>query len=216
METQMICCQWTRSSVLLMVFSVVGSMVGCAHQPTYKPEVGAIGTKFSHGGVVYSVPPDNPVLKMKLVSAGITSDNQLSIRIYFVRKGPPQGEYLLPSELSIILPDTDVEIHPAKIHASGKGRPMIRLAELPRQAIELLFPVPPGGHNYPSLRFLWKIHYFQAGDEKVIAQSEKFDLKDHHLKNGVGAEMSDTDYPFDEYTSFPADSDWIPAGWLWW
>ncbi len=189
---------------------------GCAHNPTYTPEIGAIGTRFQHGGVVYSIPVDHPVLKMKLVTAGVTSDNMLSIRVYFVRKGPPQGEYMISNELAVVLPDSEKEIGPNRIHASGRGRPMIRLAELPKQAIELLFPLPEGPKSYPYLTFKWKIHYFQSGEEKVLAQSDRFDLNDPHLKNGVGFNSPDMEFPIEEYSTFPPDFDWIPSGWLWW
>jgi hypothetical protein len=122
--------------------------LGCSSKPTFQPEVSGKGVLSSHGGVIYSIPPKNPVLRMKLVASGVTKDNMLLVRMFFLRKGPPAGEFLDPKEQSILLPDGRFSIIPSKVHANGAAKPLIKLTDSRKQGVELLFPLPTGGHKF--------------------------------------------------------------------
>jgi hypothetical protein len=194
---------------------VVSVLCGCSTEPSFKPEVGGAGALFSHGGVVYSIPPKAPVLKMKLVSLGVTKENMLLLRMYFVRKGEPAAEFIDPKEQSILLPDSTSGITPAKVHASGKAKPLIKLASLPKQGVELLFPLPAGGHEYPFINLNWKIHYTQGGVSKVMAETERFDFVSKNTpQQGVGNYYGDVDFPDVYYNRMNAE--WFAPDWMWW
>jgi hypothetical protein len=187
----------------------------CSSKPTFKPEVGGGGAVFSRGGVVYSIPPQNPVLKMKLVSMVIPKETMVHVTMFFLRKGPPAGEYLDPKEQFILLPDSKSNIYPARVHASAVGKPLIKLAEVPKQAVELLFPVPEGGHQYPHINLHWKIHYNQDGQERTMAETERFDyVEKDGPQMGVGHYYGDLEFPYGGYAPLPME--WATPGWLWW
>jgi hypothetical protein len=192
-------------------------LAACSSKPIFQPEVGGAGAKSYHGGVVYSIPPQNPVLKMNLVSLGINKDNMLLVRMYFVRHGQPANEYLNPKEQSILLPDSTTPIFPAKVHAYGAGKPLIKLAAKPKQGIELLFPLPPGGggEKYPFIKLNWKIHYVRDGSDRVMAQTERFDyVYREPPQEGVGVYDGDDLFPPYAYSPFPED--WYTPEWIWW
>ena len=190
-------------------------LISCASSPTFKPEVDGAGAKSTTGGVVYSIPPKNPVLKMKLVSLGITKENMVHVQMFFLRKGAPAGEYLDPREQSISLPDSSVNIYPARVHASAAGKPLIKLADTPKEAVELLFPVSKGTHLFPYIMLSWKLHYVQDGQVKTMAETERFDLTDKSDPQlSVGHYLGYEDFPYAGYDPFPAD--WVTPGWLWW
>jgi hypothetical protein len=189
-------------------------LTACSTQPTFSPEVGGPGAMFFRGGVVYSVPPKNPVVKMKLVSLGITKDNMLMVRMYFLRKGPAAGEYLDPKEQMVWLPDAASGILPAHVHANGVGKPLVKLAEAQRQAVELFFPVPRGGHDYPYVKLDWKIHYTKDGANKTVAETERFDLvQKEGTQEGVGSYSGDAEFP---YGYANAQDMWFANDLMWW
>jgi hypothetical protein len=202
---------WKFALGLIACLSLLNS---CASQPVFKPEVSGPGAMSYQGGVVYSVPPNNPVLKMKLQSLGINKENKLTVRMFFVRKGEPAGEFLDPKEQSIGLPDSSSNIYPSRVHANGEGKPMIKLASNPKQVVELEFLVPSGTHDFPYIKLNWKIHYKKDGEEKTMARAERFDLVEKTgNQEGVGTYNSEADFPHG-YATYPEE--WFTPAWLWW
>jgi hypothetical protein len=192
-------------------------MASCATKPTFKPEVDGAGAISGHGGVVYSIPSKNPVLKMKLASMWIPKQKMVHLRIYFLRKGAAANEYLDPREQSIVLPDSATPIAPSRVHASTAAKPIIKLADVQRQTVELLFPVPQGGaHEYPYIKLNWKIHYVQDGKNQVMSETVRFDyISKSEPQKGVGQYDGDVEFPYANYFS-PPPEDWITPGWMWW
>ena len=71
------------------------SLAGCAHGYYFEPEVTGDGAMHGKGGVLYSIPPASPVVRMKLVSLGIVAPDakkpqlpkqaSFQVRMYFLR-----------------------------------------------------------------------------------------------------------------------------------
>jgi hypothetical protein len=191
--------------------------IACTSKPTFQPEVGGEGGKYAPGGVVYSIPAKNPVIKMKLVSVVIPQKTMLRVRMYFLRSGSPAGEYLDPQEQSISLPDSATAIRPTRVHAPAAGKPLIQLAENQKQSVELEFPLPPGGrHEYPYIQLNWKIHYRQNGQNLAMAETERFDYV-HKVPaaQGVGQYEGDLEFPYADYY-MPLPDQWMAPGLMWW
>jgi hypothetical protein len=196
------------------------SLFACSSKPTYKPEVGGEGARASsRGGVLYSIPPENPVMKMRIASAVLPGKKKVQVRLLFVRKGAPAGEYLDPREQSLVLPDSNDEIHPSRVHADSAYKPLVRLDGAKKQAVELEFPLPAGGrHEYPYIQLKWKIHYRQGGQDKNMSELERFDfIRKAEPKQGPGqqAEWEDVDFPYMDYGN-PLPPEWMNPGFLWW
>jgi hypothetical protein len=191
-------------------------VMACASKPSFSPEISGAGGKYSPGGVVYSIPVKHPVIKMKLINLGIDKDNNLLVRMYFLRKDESASEYLDPREQAIILPDSKTEILPTKVHASVEGKPLIKLSDATKQSVEFLFPLPKGGHQYPYIKLNWKLHYLQLASEQTMAETERFDLvqKDDKDQKGVGSYYGDLEFPYGGYAPLPAE--WVTDGWMWW
>jgi hypothetical protein len=189
------------------------ALAACASSRSqFQPEAGADGAKVSRGGLVYSIPPAQPVLKMKLLSAGVGKGGQLKIQMFFHRIGDPA-----PREQYITLDDSKEAIYPVKVHASVEGKPMIRLGKYERQAIELLFQLPKTGSGKMAFFMLnWKLHYTQAGQKQEIAEAERFDLIDKpDLPRGVGQyDREEMIFPYAGYDDIPES--WTNPGWMWW
>lgn len=187
----------------------------CTSQPTFKPEVEGPGAMSARGGVVYSVPPEDPVLKMKLVSLGINKDNMAHVRLFFLRKGAPAGELLDPKEQSLTLADSTSLIYPARIHAIANAKPLIKLDDRERQVVELLFAVPKGSHQYPYVSLNWKVHYRKNGQDKVMDGTDRFDLVEkNEPQAGVGSYSGDLEFP--DIGAAPFPDEWASPGLLWW
>jgi len=203
-------------TLLSAVFSLL-VLSACSSAPRFAPEVGGDGGKYSKGGVVYSIPPQHPVLKMKFVSMVIPKEQALHVQIYFVRKGSPAGEYMDPREQSVLLPDSTQEIHPSRVHANGAKKPMIGLADAAQQAVELIFPVPSAhSHDYPFILLKWKIHYQENGADHVMSETERFDyVQPMEAQEGVGNYVGDLEFPAVGYID-PLPPVWFWPGWLWW
>jgi hypothetical protein len=187
----------------------------CSTSKVYQPEVGGAGAQSSRGSVIYSIPPEQPVLKMKLVSAVEPKNKRLRVRMYFVRKGAPAGEFLDPREQALILPDTKEPLFPIKIHAIADAKPRIMLFKNERQVVELLYDVPKGGDAYPYIQLKWKIHYQKNGQPETIAQTERFDYVEKTAsQQGVGQYEGSLEFPF--IGEAPDIDSWYPDGSLWW
>jgi hypothetical protein len=193
------------------------SLAACSTATVYKPEIGGSGAKWSHGSVIYAIPTENPILKMKLVSLVQPKNKMLHVRMYFVRKAAGTGEYIDPKELSLSVPDSSTLIYPARIHADGAGKPLIKLGGHAKQAVEVLFATPKGGDEYPYVKLNFKIHYKKDGQDLAMSETQRFDYvdKSEHEELGVGR--------YDGSLEFPAigaapdiDDMWYPGGWLWW
>jgi hypothetical protein len=195
----------------------------CSTAPVLQPDVSG-GAIAAHGGVVYSIPPQandqsnraTPFYKMKLVSLGVNEKKMLHLRIYFQRVGDPAKGYIDPSEQAVIFPDTNQEVHPAKVHANSVHKPWIDLDEPAKQVVELLFPLPEGGHDFPHLRLHWKVHYQIAGHDQIMDKFEVYHLVDKYAQNGVGNYSGDLEFPDSEPWMMPAYTEWIGPGWMWW
>ena len=193
---------------------VAGLTGGCASEPTFKPEVAGPGARFSQGGVVYSIPPKNPILKMKLISMVIPKE-MLHVRMYFKQQAATGEEYIDPQEQTIVLPDSTEEIHPSKVHASADNKPLVKLSNQKQQAIELLFAVPKVGHDYPYVKLNWKVHYSANGQDQTEGETERFDFVEKpSLDKGVGQYSGDLEFPNIEYG--PISDAWATPGWAWW
>ena len=203
--------QWFLKRIL----AVFLLLTGC-QSPKFKPEVTGDGAISSRGGVIYSIPATNPVMKMKVVSLGVKKD-MLQLRLYFVRKGAPANEYLDPREQFLYLPDSTNPISVTKVHAPDQNRPLVKLSDRAKQTVELMFPIPSGSHNYPYVEVAWNVHYTSNGQPQNLAQRERFDIiPKKNPQSTVGSTGGDPDFPFDDYESFPGGSEWAGPGWLWW
>jgi hypothetical protein len=201
--------------LVALSFGFLG-LAGCAHSYYYVPEIAGNGATFTRGGVLYVIPPESPRLRMKLVSLGVKTNPEqqkiLHIRMYFVRlSSATTPEYLDVTDQSLILPSSSNPISPSKVHANTKQRPNIELANVDKQVIELLFPLPQGSagaNSFQSFLLKWKIHY----DGKFEEQTTRFDRQDMAPQQGVG----EYEYPPDEEESLQENSPWVPQGWGWW
>ncbi len=217
-----------------MTIFVLGAVQGCSHS-FYTAEVAGEGAKAdikTHVGVVYLIPPESSQLKMKIVSLGISKNEQktpeLRIRLYFARKtvsGKDPGvrrnqklEYFDPKEQSIILTAGGEKIYPSRIFGNPDKKPLISLQPNQKQIIELLFPLPPkikSNEDLESFSFSWKIHYTP---HKFEEQVTRFDRQDQGPINNA-AFMTDPDYPdfpIHDFMVYPANWEWVPYGWWWW
>ena len=162
-------------------------------------------------GVVYSIPPDSPKLKLKIVSGGMNSDRLLSIRLYFYRIGdvPPTAlESLDPQELTVSYGSSKNEVHPAKVRGNPSFKPFIQLSSRKTQMIELAFPIPSDvstSVGVQSFEFYWKL---RVGKKLIETQATVFDRTDRAAHNAPQA----SEFPAD----IDADNFWVEGGWLWW
>ncbi len=199
--------------ILFAVFSVVG-LGGCSTASYYQPEVDGPGAKWSNGNVVYSLPPDGPILRMKLVSAVQPKNKSLRVRMYFRRKSAGADEYLDPNEQSLSVPDSSTLILPSRIHASNAGKPLIKLADTPKQLVELHYVLPKGGVEYPYIILNWKIHYKKEGQDLVMAGTERFDYVDaSEIQRAVGQYGGSLEFPA---IGEAPDIEWSLYGRMWW
>ena len=202
-----------RSSFLfrsLIVFLPVFFQISCAHTPSYTPEIWGVGAMHGKGdGIIYSIPPKDPDLKMKIISGGIQSDRLLSLRIYFFRtkNASAEPEYLDPKELSVKYGPKEPEVFPAKIKANQEHKPMLQLTAEKRQEIELAFPIPADVDpkvGVESFVFYWKVHY---GKNLTDAQAAAFDRKDKAARNAPGP---------DDFPETDTDPYWGDDNLIWW
>jgi hypothetical protein len=202
--------------VLSSIFSagLLTTVLAACNSPSFKPEISGDAIS-SRGGVIYSLPAENPVLKMKVVSLGVKKD-MLRLRLYFVRKGAPANEYLDPREQFLYLPDSTNPISVSKVHAPDASRPLVKLSDRPKQTVELMFPIPSGTHNYPYVEVQWKVHFSVDGQPQVMAQKERFDIIPKNPQASVGSTGGDPDFPFEDFEDFPGNSEWGAPGLLWW
>jgi len=176
--------------------------------------------------VIYSIPPTDPKLKLKLVSLGIGKDKLLKIRMYFVHLGDSEKaitEYMNLNEQTLILPDTETtshEVQASHVFASSQRRPVIGLARRKKQVVEFLFPLDKTeGDRFPYFQFKWKIHYLVntkgQTEEKTEEQISRFDrVAPAHVQQGPG--MYDPDYPADDMYLLPEGSEWLVPDFTFW
>lgn len=189
-------------------------LTGCAHHSKLSPEVGSDGAKAARNGVVYLVPEINTLLKMKLVSLGLGDERMLHLRIYFLRKSSSEKAFLNPKEQFILLPESRTPIYASKVRASGKSKPIIQLLDADKHAVELLFSLPRGGHDYPFIEFHWKLHYTVAGQDKVLEKTERYSSVDNYNQHASDDYSADGDFPYEEPWLLPEG--WIEPDFLWW
>jgi|GEM_PF-5256528 len=188
---------------------------GCATPPTFQPEVGGEGAMYSKGGVVFSIPPQKPVLKMK-ISSILIPKKRAHIRLFFIRKGEASGAFLDPQEQVLLLPNSSIEIRPVGVHADLAGKPMIKLANIEKQAVELIFPLPSSeGYEYPYLTLKWKLHYREGGNEEIMTESERFNIVKSIEPNGTMGASGLSDFPEGD-PSMPVTDMWMLPTWAWW
>jgi hypothetical protein len=202
-----------KSQNFLFILTAI-ALTGCAHSYYYIPETAGDGVIHSRGGIVYSVPPNEPTFKMKLVSLGVNKKT-LGIRMYFVRPSHSpalSSGFLDPKDQFLIL--NGEKISPTKIHASTEKKPLIELSQQKKQAIELFFPLPLHDQKAKDIQFFslqWKVHYSKTGEE---TQTARFDRRDSRPQQGAEMYPGDSDYPYDESPVLPPG--WIADDWAFW
>jgi hypothetical protein len=197
---------WIKASLSLFV---LGLLSGCAHSYFYLPEITGKGAIYGNGGIVYSVPPESPALKMKIVSVGTNDKGEMLIRMYFVRSAKPSTlETMDPKEQTLVL--NKMELQPIRVHANTKKKPLIELAEENKQAVELVYQLPRGRteKNVENFLLRWKIGY---GVNQTEEQTARFDRHDSAPQQG----SDDSDFPYDDNPAFQNASNWLPIGWDW-
>ena len=207
-------------TLLNSAFAILGTvaivaLVSCASKPRFQPDVGGAGANSKKNAVIYSIPPNHPVLKMKLVSAGVNNDKMLVVRLFIKRTGESVDDYLDPREQVLTLPDSRVLIYPGKVHASSVAKPVVKIGDASKQAIELLFPLPSGEDHYAYFNLKWKIHYRIGVTSKTMSENERFEaIAENPVARGVGEGAGDSDFPFDDYGPFPEG--WMGPDMMWW
>jgi hypothetical protein len=173
----------------------------CAHKDVYTPEVGAPGVKSVRGGIVYPIPPTNPVIRMRLVSLGIDKDKKVRVRMYFIRRKPATAgnfEYLDAAEQSLVLPRSNTLIHPSPTEGSFKNQARVQLNEQNRQAIEMVFPLDKKmGDEFPHFELHWKLHYVLGGKAVEETQVARFDRNIKQLTPSDGDFLYGGEYMFE-------------------
>jgi hypothetical protein len=220
---------WKKTIIL-----TIASFMGCAHY-SYVPEVKGPGAKHAKAGVVYSIPPQNEILKMEMVSLGMgkpkdkapnqPSVEMLQIRLFFKRTKDLSfcdRVYFMPNEMQVKFPD-GTRLNPSVIH-SGRQKAdskvemknAIKLSCQPNQAVELFYALPKKKDEAPkvqSFKLGWRIHYGAALVEQQVA---RFDRQDPNSQNTVdhGTFLNDDFYPYDA-TLPMLDPEWIGDDWYW-
>jgi len=208
---------------LLFVFSAL-FLAGCAHHYYYLPEIAGDGAISGHGGVVYSIPPKESVIKMKLVSLGIENapkeahappdSKMIQIRMYFLRtSGASVPVFVDPKEQTVTLTN-GVELHPSLVHARTQKKPAVELSDAKKQAIEFFFPLANVANGASFIQFFslrWRVHYGTTSEEQVV----RFDREDSRPQQGAELFPGDPLYPYDESPEFIPDG-WAVGEWGWW
>ena len=196
----------------LLKISLGVFVVGCSTKPTFAPEVEGVGVISSHGGVVYSIPPQDPVLKMKLVSMVIPRVNGLHVRMYFIRKDNLVKEYLDPNEQYILLPDSSIKIYPESVRPNSLNKQVINL-DAAKQAVELVFRLPGGEpHGYEFIKLNWKIHYKKNGEDQIMEKAERFNYVQTVDPTNNNTKSDNDGFPSG---NGPFSNEWLTPGWSW-
>jgi hypothetical protein len=161
------------------------------------PEIEGDGAMFGGKGVIYSIPVQQPELKMKLLSQGMekapanahlpSGSNVLRIGMNFKIANPQktgQVPYLDPKEVILVLSEKS-EFQPILVHSNLKKESIIHLTGKSKIAVELFYSLPNQVSEreiqFFSLR--WKIHYGKNGSEQQLT---RFDRRDS-APQGTGA-----------------------------
>ncbi len=70
----------------LVSFAAFIAVVMACSQVSYKPAISGKGVIAAKDSLVYSIPPANPTIKMKLTYHGIENGNQLRVQMRFVNQ----------------------------------------------------------------------------------------------------------------------------------
>ena len=193
------------STKVVLFFSLL-SLSACAHSYYYKAEIAGKGATFAEkGGVLYSIPPTQPVLTMRVRSLGVHKMNgvqMLGVRMTFLRPttvlaaGPSSVESINPAELFAQIGDRK-DIKPIFVHAKTKTQTLIVLAGGSHEFIEMLYPLGKeyeGAVSVPVYFFRWTVHY---GNGQKEQQTTRFDRYDSSPEQGAELYPEDNDYPYD-------------------
>jgi hypothetical protein len=190
---------------------------GCAHNYFYTPEVSGAGAMSRKGGVIYSVPPSQPEVKIKVMSNGVIKkpedlpadirakmdrhERMVEVRLFFVRMPGvnSSSDFVIPSEQHVLLRDTD-EIGATFARATVSKTSRIELTSKNRkQGIALFFPLPDAVQDDNELQFFkfkWTLHY---GDGKTEQQTLRFDRQDSAPHGGGGGVTQEDEGIFGEW-----------------
>lgn len=214
------CCRFILFAFLLI-------LLGCAHSYYYTPEIAGNGAMSSKGGIVYSIPADSPRYKMKVAYLGIADESvsshfhkkekTLRVRMYFLKKtGAKNAGFIDPKDEVLTLDSSDLKIHPSAVFARSKKRPLIELADRPKQAVDFFFALPEGNQGTLAIQHFslqWTVHYDAKNSE---SQSTRFDRQDSRPQSGAEMFPEDSMYPFDESPLLAPDPDWMMDDWDFW
>jgi hypothetical protein len=187
-------------------------LAACSHV-RYVPEIpDDSGVLFDHDSLVYSIPPTHPIDKLKLSFRGVKDGNKLHLHLRFIRKQNLKSgnhEVLDPKEQTVQIAGEGPWLTPVKVHASSSSKPLIKLNNAERQAIDLIYELPLENGETPRLEFFtfrWKIQNI-PGDTGV--HTVRFDRRHSSISSSNGdadfAAFGDTD-----------DPSWYPNDWGWW
>jgi hypothetical protein len=205
----------THLTKYFALIALVTFISSCSGPAVYKPEVDGPGTKVSRGDTVYPIPPNAPVIRMKLASAVQPKGKTLRVRMLFIRNGSPAGEYLDPREQKLSFPDSNEKLTPTRIHASTAGKPMIQLTGSRQQIVELYYAVPTAGDEFPYIKLNWVVHYTQKGVPHAESQTVRFDyVEKTDSQQGVKRYEGSEEFPDAGLATIP--DIWIPGDYGWW
>jgi hypothetical protein len=213
-----------KSILKIFIALALPILSGCAHSYYYVPEISGDGAVFGRNGVIYSIPPQQPDFKMKLVSMGMQKapaaanapegTKMIQIRMYIVRPDSKSVPAFIDPKEQVLIFTNGAEVRPTFVHARTVKKPVVELSDSKKQAIEFFFPMALATKDASYVQFFslrWKIHYGNKAEQQVV----RFDRQDSRPQQGAEMFPGDPLYPYDEAPEF-VPNDWEASEWGWW